>query len=493
MQVITMMLGGLFRNGGDDLRDSVRSLGLDGFGELLSHARIAALLHDLGHLPLSHVLEGIITEEFSNLGHCGVEVPLRVRGGVKEHEVTTYLILSRDREFREMMRDALPDVEIPIVRLMLHLDLLEKMSIIGQVSPGGIHEEDSAFLKRIRGSEGYFLLRLIHGLLSGDLDADRVDYMLRDLYFTGASVGANLSIVDVERIMDNIKVRRTPSGYRVSFDEKARASLEGFIIARYNLYKWVYLHHKVVLMNTLAREMFRMLIRNSHKLSQEVTDYLCKILRFMGGSLGPGEIMEMTDPYLISLILRNRNELREKLGGGFSVLLDSVISRRTPYRALWKRDVEFLSVVKQGQLDVINSRFPGLLGDPTHREGLFSLFLRKLSQILERRGLCREFLEVKPGEEPPVLVGYRDFEADIELRIDSGGREVEMSEISPLAASVSEAWTKSPHLFIFINQGRLASMCGDLDIAKLRQAIVDAVVEAVNEYSGSFIEELKDL
>ncbi len=57
---MTLMLERMLRS--NDVRESLlnlgKSMGLDTEDEIIMHMRIAALLHDLGHLPFSHVFEG---------------------------------------------------------------------------------------------------------------------------------------------------------------------------------------------------------------------------------------------------------------------------------------------------------------------------------------------------------------------------------------------------------------------------------------------------
>ena len=65
-----------------------------------------------------------------------------------------------------------------------------------------------------------------------------------------------LNYILMIKVLTNLKIINDT----IVFDEKARACLEGFAIARYNLYKWVYLHHKVTLMTTLMKELMKILI-----------------------------------------------------------------------------------------------------------------------------------------------------------------------------------------------------------------------------------------
>ncbi|NPA70103.1 MAG: HD domain-containing protein, partial [Crenarchaeota archaeon] len=253
-----------------------------GFSYILQNLRIAALLHDIGHYPFSHSLENYLAyllvrelesrEDLRRLLSISDEVLSRLREialslyVAKEHELITYMLLTYNEDLIKIIREELPNIDINLVKDILFIKVFNKILRIGATL-----ESMKNDLQRVREYSKNVLraLKLLNSSLSSTLDADRVDYMLRDLYFTGASVSTNITLGDVERILANMKiVERDSEDVLIAFNEKARPSLEGFIIARYNLYKWVYLHHKVTLMSTLMRILYNLLIKNLEELGQ---------------------------------------------------------------------------------------------------------------------------------------------------------------------------------------------------------------------------------
>jgi uncharacterized protein len=71
-------------------------------------------------------------------------------------------------------------------------------------------------------------------LISGQLDADRMDYLLRDAYFTGTSYG----YFDLGRILRTLRVK----DHRLVVKESGVHSVEDYIMARYHMYWQVYYH-----------------------------------------------------------------------------------------------------------------------------------------------------------------------------------------------------------------------------------------------------------
>ncbi len=88
--------------------------------------------------------------------------------------------------------------------------------------------------------------RFLHQLVSGQLDVDRLDYLVRDSFFTGVAEG----VVGYDRI---IKMLTVKDG-ELMVEEKAIYSIEKFLVSRRLMYWQVYLHKTV-----LAAEM--MLVR----------------------------------------------------------------------------------------------------------------------------------------------------------------------------------------------------------------------------------------
>jgi uncharacterized protein len=169
-------------------------LGLEG------HARrrvtAAALLHDLGHGPFSHTLDGPMVEVLG-FGHEGVSRQ-RIEG---------------NDPFWPPERAEVPRI-------------LERFAL----RPGEVAD----LVDPIRAKSPSPLERAI---LHGAVDADRIDYLQRDAHYTGVGHGA----VDAGRLLETI---RAEEGHLV-FAEKGRSAVEGFLVGRALMYSTVYYHKTV--------------------------------------------------------------------------------------------------------------------------------------------------------------------------------------------------------------------------------------------------------
>ncbi|BAS57638.1 MULTISPECIES: HD domain-containing protein [Leptolyngbya] len=156
------------------------------YPQLLPHRTIvlcAALLHDIGHAAFSHTAEEIFGSD---------------------HELWTRRILRESEPIRQLLDRFSPDL----------IDQLE-----------------AVFLKK-------YPLPLVWQLVSSQLDCDRLDYLMRDSYFTGASYGH----IDLDRIL--MAMRYDPVTQQLVVAKKGMAAIEHYLIVRYFMYSQVYNHRK---------------------------------------------------------------------------------------------------------------------------------------------------------------------------------------------------------------------------------------------------------
>lgn len=143
----------------------------------------AALLHDIGHGPFSHTCEEIF--------HC-------------QHEHWTEQILQHSLSVR---------------------------TLLDQFDPDLLPQLQQVYRKR-------HPVPCIWQLVSSQLDCDRIDYLMRDSYFTGASYGK----LDLDRIL--MAIGFDPVTQQMTVARKGMASIEHYLIVRYFMYAQVYNHPK---------------------------------------------------------------------------------------------------------------------------------------------------------------------------------------------------------------------------------------------------------
>jgi HD superfamily phosphohydrolase len=185
------------------VRDMAERLGLDD----ASADRVAAggLLHDLGHTPLSHTLEPTL-REVEGVGH-------EARGRAAIVDGADAVIGGGTG---------------PSIAEILERHGLAPKSVGDLVDPSGAVPPP-----------------LLRAILHGAIDADRIDYLQRDAYYTGVAHGA----IDAVRLLDTVRATRS----RLVFAEKGRHAVEGFLVGRALMYSSVYYHKTVRAAEVMAQ------------------------------------------------------------------------------------------------------------------------------------------------------------------------------------------------------------------------------------------------
>jgi uncharacterized protein len=171
--------------------------------------RVALLLHDVGHGPFSHACEEVL--------------------GIRHEQRTADLL-------------ELPEVANGIAAL--EVDLAEVLALIAGDS-----------------QSGYPVLR---ELVSGpNLDADRMDYLLRDAYFTGVATGR----YDSEQLLASLRIISHEGRLTVGIDRRGVVALESFVMARYMMFASVYFHHTTRMYEHILHDVLRELWPDPHALA----------------------------------------------------------------------------------------------------------------------------------------------------------------------------------------------------------------------------------
>lgn len=183
------------RAGGAYMRDEIE--------DMRELGAAAALLHDIGHGPFSHAFESMM------------------RPAGFDHE--------------EMARRIVSETEVGEILDAHGVGSRDVLAVLGGPGPGGGDGGAHGAVRR---------------LISSQLDADRLDYLARDSYFTGANYGK----IDILRIANTLELGEPRGGAVVA--ERGLGAVEGYIVGRYLMYRNVYYHHTVRQMECLLERAF---------------------------------------------------------------------------------------------------------------------------------------------------------------------------------------------------------------------------------------------
>lgn len=197
--------------------------------EEFSSALIAILLHDVGHGPFSHALESVIIQ------------------GLHHEQMSLALMHSLNEQMKG------------------------KLSMAIDIFTGEYHRP------------------FFHQLVSGQLDMDRLDYLIRDSFFTGVAEG----VVGIDRITKVLNVLDE----QLVVEDKGIYSIEKFIVARRLMYWQVYLHRAAV----VSERMLVNILRRARQLVESGEEIFLdpNLAFFFRNHIGPQELnQEILDRYI---------------------------------------------------------------------------------------------------------------------------------------------------------------------------------------------------
>ena len=214
---------------------------------LWHHLIAAALLHDIGHGPFSHLSEEVYAFKpnfFDNLiyNNSGVEKPPFPNGS--PHEVIGALLLRTEA------------VEHFFDQLNSKYNIRLDPALIGDIIAGNGYPNELA----------------ASSLVNGPFDADKIDYLRRDSAFSGVPIA-----LDFERLLHSLELHDNELAVRI----RGVVSAEQILFGKATLYSTVYHHHKVRASDCLYKGIVERMFEIGQNFNGRTLDNPADMLRFI--------------------------------------------------------------------------------------------------------------------------------------------------------------------------------------------------------------------
>jgi len=231
---------------------------------ILQALRLAGLLHDVGHPPFSHSGERFLPS-YAQVLADNQDIP---------PYLTSYLE-GRCRSLAAQGRDpAQVTVRHETYTLLLAGRLLEEVNLAfsgPKIEPRDVVAIINPEIAPAAGSPlaRHGLHHLLHELVSGEVDVDRMDYLLRDARECGVVYG----IFDATRIQDSLCLYFDPlgGGVHLAISFSGLAAFEDYLRARHSMYLQLYFHKTSVAAEAMMQHLARML--GGYKMPARLADY----------------------------------------------------------------------------------------------------------------------------------------------------------------------------------------------------------------------------
>ena len=365
--------------------------------------RLAALLHDVGHGPLSHTTE-FAMPAVETLGLPSFAQKNRKGRKATHEDYTLKLVL--DSPLTAAIDRAGSDLGFKSRHVASLID--------SEITPG-----DEFFCEVVDGSKIDFM-PILRQLVSSELDADRMDYLRRDSQQTGVSYGQ----FDFNWIVTHLTSHVQDGHCYLGIQHRALYALEDFLISRYHMFLMVYFHYK----STVYDEMLK--------------KYLCSSESTYSLPADIEAYCECTDAQLFAHLSASQNEWARRivekrpyrmlveLHSGIPATKTAALEQKRLLLKIEKeliaQEVPYLSTTATGEL----SKYFRKPGDPifVRYDNLFSqpswIPLEQCTDLFQRYSEKREItrLYVSPenysllrGRGREIPLPYEDLEENLSL------------------------------------------------------------------------------
>lgn len=182
--------------------------------------KLAALLHDIGHGPLSHAIEQVMPSLDT------LQIPIYKKQNINQnrqanHEDYTIKFVT-DTSISDIIHHSFSDITSEYVACLIDKNL----------------SCDETFF-----TDANINFRpLLSQIVSSELDADRIDYLERDSYFCGINYGK----IDKDWLLQNLTLLPLDKKAYLALNRRALYAFDDFLISRHHMHLMVYFHHKSI-------------------------------------------------------------------------------------------------------------------------------------------------------------------------------------------------------------------------------------------------------
>lgn len=215
--------------------------------EIRQQVRLAGLLHDLGHYPLSHVGESVymnskviedpIVEKrnsvklaLENLSQTRFHDYMKQSTNPKHHERVTEKVILTDSRLNEIIKEECPYIDIQDICDIITGCVDRKPELSVQVQ-----------------------------IMHSELDADRIDYIMRDGTFSGTSFGG----FELGMLLDNLRIGQYEGTEILGVTPKGISSADQFLINRFFSYSQIIFNKHVEILGFMATIWIEHCIKNN--------------------------------------------------------------------------------------------------------------------------------------------------------------------------------------------------------------------------------------
>jgi len=309
----------------------------------LQTLRIVALLHDVGHLPFSHQVEYALKKVYDK---------------IKEKEQNQEAICEKELKFKnnyeeitnnnkEVLHEAIGE---NLLKLLFDYELDELISKSYEKEYLKLIKRLAILILEEQVFEG-FDFKVLHEFVSSTVDADRLDYINRDMLASGYITGPN----DHIRITKQAVLVEKKDIFYLSFYDMSLIDIEHMLEMRFNLYKKVIFNHGIAKTDTLLESVVQYLSDKyfeNEEHEEKLSNSISMLWNFKNENRQKelDTISMLDENWLISLFKNRYFDIKDKNilskeDMKYMYCFEEVLFGKRRFRSPWKNLNEFYKVL----------------------------------------------------------------------------------------------------------------------------------------------------
>lgn len=348
----------------------------------LQALRIAALFHDIGHPPFSHIIEDTLKKLSKNNLSKYNNVKKKKFGSIVNKLMNPEKIAPMLLEYQSNHDDEKAFHEQIGLNILYNAscrvweqflaslgdDLSDQLMVLYLVT---VFEFTFAILQ-----EKTMMFSSLHRIIDGTIDTDRLDYIVRDSRNSGVDWGN----IPYSRIVNCSKLVYYNNQFKIAFPEKVSEDLDDLIVNRYKIFQRINYHHRSIKTSILMQRSVEMLAEDY--LMQDEKNEILPEIRYLWTAIDgafslknkENRLTQWTDSWLISILsealskvntqakrtelVRNGKYRSKESLEKLHRMLEEVLLNRKCYYPLLKRQRDSIElkncIIEQAQLTDIH-------------------------------------------------------------------------------------------------------------------------------------------
>ncbi len=415
----------------------------------LQTIRVVGLLHDVGHLPFSHQVEYALEKVYQRIKQK--EKKLKALCEKEAKFLSIYNEITNNR--KDVLHEAIGKEHIKLLFEYELFDLVKK-------------DTDLEFLKLIKElailileEKTYkgFDFKVLHSFIDGTVDADRLDYINRDMLASGYITGPN----DHIRITKQSVLVKKDKNFLLSFFDMSLIDIEHMLEMRFNLYKKVIFNHGIAKTDTLLENVVQYLSTkyfDDQVLGEKISENISMLWSFQNKNKQKelDTISLLDENWLISLFKNKYFEIKDKKVLSqedikYMYCFEEVLFGKRRFRSPWKNLNEFYKVLNFTTIE--RYKFRESFGYITPNR------LKKLQKELD------SFIKKWENELPNTFFAYQtvSFRLGIEKEfyLYDGIELINLDEISTLRKRLKYSMRNTVPFYLYSNEKELNDQMKD--------------------------------